>query len=136
MTNTLLEETESARLYNIDAEQIIGMLSAAKEREPASALCFMTSVIKGKKNNVVDFQDNVVDERKEEVTGAAMKIAKKQGQKKRLNSSQLRDEILRREGSKQQKMYINIDLKRNLEMSYYIQKVFLNFRVTWKKTNK
>ena len=40
LTETLKEETLSARCHNIDAEEIMGMFSAAKQRAPNATLCF------------------------------------------------------------------------------------------------
>nr|XP_047136623.1 uncharacterized protein LOC124813509 [Hydra vulgaris] len=49
----LIKETQTARLHNIDAEEIMGMFSAAKHRAPNSTLCFLSSKLREIKNNVV-----------------------------------------------------------------------------------
>ena len=48
-----LEETESARCHNIDAEEIMGMFSAAKDNAPNATLnylswCYLMGILEGK----------------------------------------------------------------------------------------
>ena len=40
LTETLKEETLSTRYHNIDAEEIMDMFLAAKQRAPNATLCF------------------------------------------------------------------------------------------------
>ena len=49
MTAELKKETESARSHNIDAEEVMGMFSAAKQCAPNATLCFLSSRMKAKK---------------------------------------------------------------------------------------
>ena len=51
----LEEETESARCHNIDAEEIIGMFSVAKDNAPNAKLNYLSSKIRAQKNGVVDY---------------------------------------------------------------------------------
>lgn len=53
ITDELRKETESARCHNIDAEQIMGMFSAAKANAPNATLLFDGKYVKGK--NVLKF---------------------------------------------------------------------------------
>ena len=103
VTETLLQETESARLHNIDAEQVMGMSSAAKERAPKSTLCYMSCLIRGKKNKVVDVIDSLNNDNKEILVHSAITLVRNQRRRRHLNSSQPINESLRREALKRQK---------------------------------
>lgn len=64
LTDQLKKETESARCHNIDAEEIMGMFSAAKEHAPNATMCFLSSRIRAQKNNVVDYLDSQTPEKR------------------------------------------------------------------------
>ena len=55
----LEEENESARCHNIDAEEIMGMFSAAKDNAQNATLNYLSSKIRTQKNGVVDYLDNL-----------------------------------------------------------------------------
>ena len=63
VTDELRKETESARCHNIDAEEIMGMFSAAKEGAPNATMCYLSSRIRAQKNKVVDYLDNLQSEK-------------------------------------------------------------------------
>ena len=50
LTHKLRTESESARCHNIDAEEIMGIFSAAKERVPNATLCYLSAKIRAQKN--------------------------------------------------------------------------------------
>ncbi len=52
LTETLKEETLSARCHNVDAEEIMGMFSAAKQRAPNAISLFLCSTIRDTNYNV------------------------------------------------------------------------------------
>jgi len=45
----LEQETKSARSHNIDAEEIMGMFSAAKKRSPNATLCYLSCRLRATK---------------------------------------------------------------------------------------
>nr|XP_047146751.1 uncharacterized protein LOC124819309 [Hydra vulgaris]XP_047146752.1 uncharacterized protein LOC124819309 [Hydra vulgaris]XP_047146753.1 uncharacterized protein LOC124819309 [Hydra vulgaris]XP_047146754.1 uncharacterized protein LOC124819309 [Hydra vulgaris] len=50
-SNDLLkDQTKSARLHNIDSEEVMGMFSAAKHKAPNATLCFLSSKLRACKN--------------------------------------------------------------------------------------
>ncbi|XP_065684671.1 uncharacterized protein LOC124807927 isoform X1 [Hydra vulgaris] len=59
ITVTLKEETASARLHNIDSEELMGMFSDAKGRCPNATICFISSKLRSKKNRTIDYLDNL-----------------------------------------------------------------------------
>ena len=53
VTEELKKETTSARTHNIDAEQLMGMFSAGKERAKNATVDFLTSKMRARKNKVM-----------------------------------------------------------------------------------
>ena len=46
----IMNQTKSARLHNIDSEELMGMFSAAKQKAPNATLCFLSSKLRACKN--------------------------------------------------------------------------------------
>ena len=67
VTNELREETRSARLHNIDSEELMGMFSAGKERAKNVNMDFLTSRMRARKNQVVQWLDAMTPEKHERV---------------------------------------------------------------------
>ena len=61
-----LKEMESARTHNIDAEEIMGMFSAAKDHAPNATLYYLSSRMRSQKNNTVGYIDSLDTERRDE----------------------------------------------------------------------
>jgi len=74
---TLEEETRSARSHNIDAEKMVGMFSAAKQRSPNTTLCYLSCRLRAKKNATVAFLDNLNPEQKEVFLRKAISFGRK-----------------------------------------------------------
>jgi hypothetical protein len=51
----------SARLHNIDSEQVMGMFSSLLNRAPNSTILFMSAKIRAQKNKTLDFLDTIDD---------------------------------------------------------------------------
>ena len=107
ITDALIEETESARTHNIDAEEIMGMFSAAKEHAPNATLCYLSSRIRAQKNCVVDYIDTLDTERRDQVVNASISLARKQRQAKRKRMLDIREELSRRIALKREKKKIS-----------------------------
>jgi hypothetical protein len=57
LTDALREETKSARFHNIDAKEIMGMFSAAKQHSPNATICYLSARMRAKKNRMAsDFR--------------------------------------------------------------------------------
>ena len=49
VTELLREETKSARMHNIDSEEIMGMFSAAQKKAPSATMCYLPSQLRIRK---------------------------------------------------------------------------------------
>ncbi|KAK2140230.1 hypothetical protein LSH36_1428g00005 [Paralvinella palmiformis] len=81
ITDRLKQETESARCHNIDAEQIMGMFSAAKNNAPNATLNYLSSKIRAQRNAVVDYLDSLDQEKRNKVIQISRITGRKQRQK-------------------------------------------------------
>ena len=99
----LKKETESARCHNIDAEQMMGMFSAAKEKAPNATVSFISSKIRSQKNKVTQYLSELAFEKKETLINFAIGQARKQAKAQRRKMEAVKKEISRRLGEKQQK---------------------------------
>ena len=98
----LEEETESARCHNIDAEEIMGMFSATKDNAPNATLNYLSSKIRAQKNGVVDYLDNLEQDKRTRVIQMSRTIGRKQLQASRRKSVQVREELAQRIALKQE----------------------------------
>ena len=80
ITDKLRKETESARANNIDAEEIMGMFSAAA---PNATLCFLSCHMRAIKNRTVQYLDSQDDERRDSILRKAVVYGRKQLDRKR-----------------------------------------------------
>ena len=68
VSKKLEEETESASCHNIDAEEIMGMFSTAKNNAPNATQNYLSSNIRAQKNGIVDYLDNLEEDQRNRVT--------------------------------------------------------------------
>lgn len=68
ITAELKMQTQSARSHNIDAEEIIGMFSAAKSRAPNATLCYLSSRMRAQRNRAVNYLDGMDTARRDKKT--------------------------------------------------------------------
>ncbi|ELU09531.1 hypothetical protein CAPTEDRAFT_193386 [Capitella teleta] len=61
LTEELLDQTRSARSHNMDAEEIMGMITAAQDRAPNASMCFVSSKICAQKNQTMRYLENRPD---------------------------------------------------------------------------
>ena len=57
ISDLLQIETKSARSYNMDAEEIMGMFGAAKHNVTNATVCYSSCKMRAQKNRTVDFLD-------------------------------------------------------------------------------
>ena len=98
----LQDETKTARLYNIDAEEMIGMFSAMQAKAPNATICYLSCKMRSRKNGTVGYLDGLSMERRDEVLRKAVQLEQKQRRKRRMNEKELRAEVLRRVQEKRQ----------------------------------
>nr|XP_047133635.1 uncharacterized protein LOC124811655 [Hydra vulgaris] len=104
ITEALKTETASARLHNIDSEELIGMLSDAKGRCPNATICYISSKLRSKKNRTIDYLDNLDVVSREKVVKWSIYMARKKRMRTRLLHNEIRVEITGRQVFKRQKM--------------------------------
>ncbi|KAK2151295.1 hypothetical protein LSH36_368g05017 [Paralvinella palmiformis] len=90
------QTTESARCHNIDAEQIMGMFSAAKNNAPNATLNYLSSKIQAQRNGVVDYLDSLDQEKRNKVIQISRTIGGKQRQASRMRSLQIQEDLSQR----------------------------------------
>lgn len=103
ISDQLRKETESARCHNVDAEEIIGMFSAAQEHAPNATMWYLSSRIRAKKNNVVKYLDNLEPEKRHRLIKLAVQLVRKHRPGNRKKIVEIRAEITRRIARKCQK---------------------------------
>ena len=113
LNQKLREETKSARSHNIDAEEIMGMFSAAQKRAPNATLCFLSCRMRSKKNRTVAYLDSLDDARREIVLRKAVSFGRKQRNTRKQRQKDLRVEMIKRQDDKRQKK--NQSERKNLE---------------------
>lgn len=104
LTAQLKKETQSARSHNIDAEEIMGMFSAAKHRAPNATLCFLSSRMRAKKNRVLQYLNSMYRQKRERVVSWAVGRARQKRQANRKRHLELRKELSKRAALKRQKI--------------------------------
>ena len=67
LTDALREETKSARFHNIDAKEIMGMFSAAKQHSPNATICYLSARMRAKKNRTIEYLDSMEPEQREKL---------------------------------------------------------------------
>ena len=103
VTEQLRIETKSVRPHNIDAEEMVGMFSAAKQRAPNSTLCYISSKLRAKKNHTVEFIDAMDAEEREKVVKWSVAMGRKKRQANRRRHDDMQQELSRRAAFKRQK---------------------------------
>ena len=96
------EVTKSARSHNIDAEEVMGMFSAAKKRAPNATLSFLSAKLRAQKNRTVSYLDALPVEKREYILKKATKLGFEQRSKRRLKHKELEVELQWRQAAKQQ----------------------------------
>jgi hypothetical protein len=103
LTEQLRKETETARSHNIDAEEIMGMFSAAQQRAPNANLCYLSSRMRAKKNRAVEYVDALDTERRRNVVCWSVGMARKKRTTNRRKHAEMQQELSRRAALKRQK---------------------------------
>ena len=102
LSGQLRRETQTARLHNFDAEQVFGMMNAAKKRAPHASYCFLSCKIRSVKNKVVDFLNSLDEEKRERIVNWAKGKARLMRSANQVRLGELRKEMINRQMKKRQ----------------------------------
>eukprot|EP00112_Aurelia_sp_Birch-Aquarium-sp1_P010536 Seg2246.3 transcript_id=Seg2246.3/GoldUCD/mRNA.D3Y31 product="hypothetical protein" protein_id=Seg2246.3/GoldUCD/D3Y31 len=111
----LERESATARLHNIDCEELMGMFSAAKAKAPNATLCYLSSKLRAQKNKTIAYIDSLEDAEKEMHIAKSIMLAKKSRLRKRVRQKEIHEEIAKRELEKEEKREVRD--RRKLERS-------------------
>ena len=103
ISEKLRRETASARSHNIDAEEIMGMFSAGKQRSKHANMDFLRARMRARKNGVVPYLDGMFKDGKDRVVDWAVHRARQKRKASQLKQSEIRKELSRRAALKTQK---------------------------------
>ncbi|KAK6186847.1 hypothetical protein SNE40_006115 [Patella caerulea] len=78
ISDELRSQTKSARSHNMDAEEIMGMFSAAKQKATNATVCYLSCKMKAKKNRTVDYLDSLEKEKRDMLLRKAVQFGAKQ----------------------------------------------------------
>ena len=67
VTYELRKQTLSARLRNIDSEELMGMYSTGRDRAKHVNIDFLVARMRARKNKVVHWLDNMYQEKRERI---------------------------------------------------------------------
>jgi hypothetical protein len=70
-------ETASAKVHSMDAEAVMDMFSAAKDRSPAAAMDFISAKISGK-NSTIDYLNKMTQPEQEKLISFAIKNSRQE----------------------------------------------------------
>ena len=103
ITEELRKETESARAHNIDAEEIIGMFSAAQKHAPNATVCYLSSKLRAQKNKVVDYLDATDEDNRERMVQISVSMGRRQRQRNRTKCADMKKELSKRQALKRER---------------------------------
>ncbi|KAK6167399.1 hypothetical protein SNE40_021435 [Patella caerulea] len=103
VTQQLKQETLSARAHSIDAEEMIGMFSAWKQRAQHASTSFLSARMRAKINRVVPYLDGIYKSKQECIIKWEIGMARKQRNRDRKKQVDISKELSRRAAAKVQK---------------------------------
>lgn len=93
ISDELQKQTESARLHNIDAEEVMGMFSAGKERANNATIGFLSARMRARKNSVVSYLDSLTEEKRQSAIDFAVGMARKRRRDNRIGQKDIQEEM-------------------------------------------
>ena len=115
ITDKLKKETSSARAHNIDAEQVMGMFSAGKERAKNATIDFLAGRMKARKNKVVPYLDSMSEAKRERVISWAVRRGRQKRALQKQKQGEVKKELSRQTKMKRQKKTEARQLERRLK---------------------
>ena len=103
VSDELKAQTKSARLHNIDSEELMGMFSAAKQKAANATLCFLSSKLRACKNASTEFLREKTPSEKEQIISWAISAARQMRQANRRRNDEMAVEMSRRRDLQLQK---------------------------------
>ena len=101
ITEQLRREASSARTHNIDAEELMGMFSALKQKSPNATMCYLSSRMRACKNHTVSYLDSLNHQKRDDILHKAIKLGRKQRNRRKAKQKILKKEIIRRQKEKE-----------------------------------
>ncbi|XP_033122099.1 uncharacterized protein LOC117121105 [Anneissia japonica] len=96
ITEELKEQTASARLHNIEAEQMMGMFSARKTMKPNATIDYIACGIKARKNKTTSFLHTLDNATKQRLMNTAISIGRLQRKVRKRTTKEVEAEIRKR----------------------------------------
>jgi len=106
VTPELILQTESARSHNIDAEEVMGMFSAAQKKAPNATMAYLSSKLRAQKNKTNEYLDALDTNDRSRIINFAVSAARKVNIQCRRKTKDLKKEISLRKGKKTQKRHM------------------------------
>ena len=103
VTDELREETQTARLHNINSEELMGMFSTGKEQAKNVNVDFLTARMRARKNQVVPWLDEMFDEKRKHIVMWSIGRARRKRRANRNKVDAVRKEMSVRAANKRQK---------------------------------
>jgi hypothetical protein len=100
LSDTYRMQTATARTSNIDAEELVGMFSAALMRAPSATVDLHSSKILATKNLTITYLDSMDTSQRDDLVMKAVSIAKKQRNNRKILSMELKAQIIQRQQKK------------------------------------
>ena len=102
ITEELRKETLSAKVHNIDAEEIIGMFSAGKERAKNANVDFLIAKMRARNIKVVPWLDDMYQQKRKSIVTWAIGRARERRNVNRKKDSWMKREMSKRTANKRQ----------------------------------
>ena len=81
----------------MDAEEIMGMFSAAKHKVTNPMVCYLSCQMRAQKNGTVDFLDRLEQTKMDELLMTVVHLGQQQRRQKRKKQRELREELSKRQ---------------------------------------
>lgn len=97
----LAQATSTARTHNIDAEEVMGMLSASLIRAPNARTAFISAKIRSQKNKTSEFWQKMEDHEQEKIIKKITLLGRRVRERDARHHKELMSEMLKRRKQKQ-----------------------------------
>lgn len=101
VTKKLQEETASARSHNMDAEEVMGMISALQSKSPHASMCYISCCLCATKNKTSSLIDGQSDEDRDRLLSRSISLARKKRNCRQIMMQDLRAEMILRQSQRE-----------------------------------
>ncbi|KAG1655884.1 Protein bric-a-brac 2 [Nymphon striatum] len=106
VTDQLKQQVASARSHNIDAEEVMGMFSAAQKKAPNATMAYHSAKLRAQKNKVTTYLNSFSQSKQQEITDFSINEAKKHNLRKRKERQKIFEELSNRAKVREQKKHM------------------------------